>query len=153
MKLYNARPVSLTIEVLVLKILFFSTTEVFTCSKVINAFKWENSWTDLFRKSATSFSLILLTHSSQNMHDALEDFYMLSVTSRFSSPVSKVFAIAVLMSVRPSNHFYCTRSFVWEPKGLGSIPAISFLSLFYKALLWRGGIWFWLFLRLFKKVK
>ena len=33
MKGYNTRPVSLTIKV------FFSTTKVFTCSKVINALK------------------------------------------------------------------------------------------------------------------
>ena len=39
-KVYNARPVSLTIEALLIKILlFFLTTEVITCSKVINAFK------------------------------------------------------------------------------------------------------------------
>ena len=32
-------------------------------------------------------------------------------------------------------------------KGLSSIPAIShFFSLFYKVLLWQGGIWYWLFL-------
>ena len=39
---YSDRPVSLTIEVLRINILlffFFTTTEVFTCFKVINAFK------------------------------------------------------------------------------------------------------------------
>ena len=35
MKVYNIRPVSL----LLIKITLFSTTEVFTCSKVIYAFK------------------------------------------------------------------------------------------------------------------
>ena len=46
MKVYNARPVySLTIEVF---------TEAFTCSKVINAFKQQNSWTDPFLESSTS---------------------------------------------------------------------------------------------------
>ena len=38
-KVYNARPVSLIIEVLLIKILLFLTTEMFTFSKVINAFK------------------------------------------------------------------------------------------------------------------
>ena len=38
MKVYNTLPVSLTIEVLLDKIAF-STTELITCSKVINAFK------------------------------------------------------------------------------------------------------------------
>ena len=46
MKVYNTRPVSL----LLIKITLFSTTEVFTCSKVIYAFKRQNSWTDPFRK-------------------------------------------------------------------------------------------------------
>ena len=45
MKVYNTRPDGLTIEVLLINILFFLTTEVFTCSKVINAFKRLNSWT------------------------------------------------------------------------------------------------------------
>ena len=43
------------IKVLLIKILllfFLSTTEVFTCSKVINTFKRHNSWTDLFWKSS-----------------------------------------------------------------------------------------------------
>ena len=48
-KVYNTQPVSLIIEVLLIKILLFSTTEVFTCSKEINAFKQYNySLTDLF---------------------------------------------------------------------------------------------------------
>ena len=38
-KVYNTQPVSLTIEVLLIEIILFSTTEVFPCSKVINAFK------------------------------------------------------------------------------------------------------------------
>ena len=44
MKVYNTQPVSL----LLIKFSFFSTTEAFTCSKVINAFKRQNSWTDAF---------------------------------------------------------------------------------------------------------
>ena len=35
-KVYNTRPVNFTIEVVLIKIFFFSTTEVITCS---NAFK------------------------------------------------------------------------------------------------------------------
>ena len=38
MKVYPTRPVCLSIEVIVIKLNFFSTPEVFTCSKVINAF-------------------------------------------------------------------------------------------------------------------
>ena len=38
MKVYNTRPVCLPIEVLPIKILLFSTTEVLTCLEVINAF-------------------------------------------------------------------------------------------------------------------
>ena len=38
MKVYNTRPVCLPIEVLLIKILLFSTTEVLTCLEVINAF-------------------------------------------------------------------------------------------------------------------
>ena len=38
MKVYPTRPVCLSIEVIVIKLIFFSTPEVFTCSKVINAF-------------------------------------------------------------------------------------------------------------------
>ena len=38
MKVYNTRPVCHLIEVLLLKILLFSTTEVLTCLEVINAF-------------------------------------------------------------------------------------------------------------------
>ena len=34
-----------------LRFFFFSTVEVFTCSKVINAFKRWNSWTDPFQKA------------------------------------------------------------------------------------------------------
>ena len=42
-----------TIAILLIKILiFFNHSVVFTCSKVINAFKWYNSWTDMFRKSS-----------------------------------------------------------------------------------------------------
>ena len=44
MKVYNTKPVSL----LLIKFSFFSTTDVFTCSKVINAFNRQNSWTDTF---------------------------------------------------------------------------------------------------------
>ena len=41
-----------------------------------------------------------------------------------------------------------------EPKGLGSIPFIPhFVTLFYEALLQQVGIWYWLFLGIFKKVK
>ena len=43
MKVYNTRPVSLTIELI-------------TCSKVISPIKRENPWTDPFRKSSTSFA-------------------------------------------------------------------------------------------------
>ena len=52
MKVYNTRPVILTIEVVLIKIavFFVSTTEVITCS---NAFKQWNSWPDPFRKSST----------------------------------------------------------------------------------------------------
>ena len=49
----------------------FSATEIFSCSKVINAF---NSWTDTFMKSSTSFAL---------MHTALENF-----CTRFSIKVA-----------------------------------------------------------------
>ena len=41
-----------------LRFFFFSSTEVFTCSKVINAFKQQNPWTDPFGKSSASFALI-----------------------------------------------------------------------------------------------
>ena len=43
--------------------LFFSATEIFSCSKELNAFK---SWTDTFMKSSTFFV--------HNMHSALENF-------------------------------------------------------------------------------
>ena len=55
-KVYNARPVSLTIEALFIKILLFLTTKVITCSKVINAFKRQKSSTDPFRKTARHLS-------------------------------------------------------------------------------------------------
>ena len=71
------------------KYLFFLTTEVFICLKVINVFKQQNSWTDLFRKSSTPFTLILSKCHSQSIHGALDNV-MLSVTLRFSSPVSTV---------------------------------------------------------------
>ena len=46
MKVYNARPVySFSIKVF---------SEGFTCCKVINAFKQQNSWTDPFPESSTS---------------------------------------------------------------------------------------------------
>ena len=61
MKVYNTRPVCLPIEVLLIKFLLFSTNEVFTCVEVISTL----SWTDPFRKSSTSFSLIFLKLSSQ----------------------------------------------------------------------------------------
>ena len=48
-EVFTCSKVSLTIEVF---------TEVFTCFKVINAFKRQNSWTDTFRKSSTSFACI-----------------------------------------------------------------------------------------------
>ena len=38
MKVYNSKPVCLPIEVLPIKILLFSTTEVFSRFEVINAF-------------------------------------------------------------------------------------------------------------------
>ena len=50
-------------EVLLIKILLFSTTEMFACSKVINAFKRQNSWTNPFRKSSTSFEYAVLVTS------------------------------------------------------------------------------------------
>ena len=53
MKVYNTRPVSLLlIKILLLLLLFFSTTEVLTCSSLINAFKRYNSWRDPLRKSS-----------------------------------------------------------------------------------------------------
>ena len=62
---------------------------------IINAFKRQNSCTDPFRKSSTSFTLIFPKLSSQNMHGGLN---MLSVTSRFVSPVSTVSAKNRIMS-------------------------------------------------------
>ena len=59
-KVYNTRPESLLIKI------SFSTTEVFTCSKVINSFKRQSSWTDPFRKSSKSHLLIFPKLSSQN---------------------------------------------------------------------------------------
>ena len=80
MKVYNARPVySLSIEVF---------TEVFTCSKVINALiscKRKNSWPDRYRKSSTSFAPIFPKLTSQN--EAIR-----CGTSRFLSPVSAISA-------------------------------------------------------------
>ena len=58
-KVYKTQPVySLTIKVF---------TEVFICSKVINAFKQQNSKTDPFWKSSTSFASIFRKLSSQNI--------------------------------------------------------------------------------------
>ena len=58
MKVYNIRPVSgLTIKVF---------TKVFTCAKVINAWRWQNLWTDPFWKGSTSFTSIFPKLSSQN---------------------------------------------------------------------------------------
>ena len=52
---YNESLQHPTIAVLLIKILiFFDHSVVFTCSKVINAFKQKNSWTDTFRKSKPS---------------------------------------------------------------------------------------------------
>ena len=63
MKVYNARPVySLSIEVF---------SEVFTCSKVINAFKQENSWTDLFPESSTSLHQSFLSFLHKKEHGAV----------------------------------------------------------------------------------
>ena len=60
MKVYNTRPVSLTIEVLLIwRLFFFSTTDVITCFKVIKTFKRQNSWTDPFWKISTSFAPFL----------------------------------------------------------------------------------------------
>ena len=77
--------------VLLIKIFLFQTTEVLNCPQIINAFKRQNSWTDPFRKSLTSSAFIFLKFYSQNVHGALGKI-MLSVTSRFLSPVSTVFA-------------------------------------------------------------
>ena len=56
-----------TIAVLLKKILifFFDHSIVFTCSKVINSFKRQNSWTDTFQKS--SKNLIFPELSSHNI--------------------------------------------------------------------------------------
>ena len=56
MKVYNIRRVGphQSIEGLLIKILLFFPTEVFTCSKVINAFKRSSLWTDLLQRSSTS---------------------------------------------------------------------------------------------------
>ena len=76
-KVYKTRPVySLTIKVF---------TEVFICSKVINAFKQQNSQTDPFWKSSTSFASIFRKLSSQNIAWWCD-------MSRFLSPVSLVSA-------------------------------------------------------------
>ena len=41
------------LEVLLIKIIpFFLTTEVISCSKIINTFKLQNSWTNPFQKSS-----------------------------------------------------------------------------------------------------
>ena len=56
MKVYTIRRVGphQSIEGLLIKILLFFPTEVFTCSKVINAFKRSSLWTDLLQRSSTS---------------------------------------------------------------------------------------------------
>ena len=58
MKVYNNRPVNITIEVFSLRFFFFLISEIFTSSKVISAFKRQNSWTDPSRKSSTPFALV-----------------------------------------------------------------------------------------------
>ena len=61
------------------------------------------------------------------------------------------------MIVRSFLLFSCSSAWASGPKGLGSIPAISVLSFFFYSVLysiavWHGGIWYWLFLGLFKNV-
>ena len=63
MKVYNARSVySLSIEVF---------SEVFTCFKVINAFKQKNSWTDRFPESSTSLHQSFLSFLHKTGHGAV----------------------------------------------------------------------------------
>ena len=88
-KINNSWPVSLTIEVLLIKIFrFFDhwSIHLFQSNQLFQAI---DSWTDPFRKSSTSFALKFPKLSSQNMYGALN---MSSVTSLFFSPVSTVSA-------------------------------------------------------------
>ena len=63
MKVYNARSVySLSIEVF---------SEVFTCFKVINAFKQQNLWTDRFPESSTSLHQSFLSFLHKTEHGAV----------------------------------------------------------------------------------
>ena len=88
-KVHNSWPVSLIIEVLLIKIFCFFdhwSIHLFQSNQLFQAI---DSWTDPFRKSSTSFALKFPKLSSQNMYGALN---MSSVTSLFLSPVSTVSA-------------------------------------------------------------
>ena len=70
-KINNSWPVSLTIEVLLIKIFrFFDhwSIHLFQSNQLFQAI---DSWTDPFRKSSTSFALKFPKLSSQNMYGAL----------------------------------------------------------------------------------
>ena len=98
MKVYNTRPVCLSIDVLLIKILLFSTTEVFSRFEVINAF------VDL--PAPEKLDILLINFSEAfftKKHGPLKNFSVLSVTrsvrcsrlsltSRCLSPVSTVSA-------------------------------------------------------------
>ena len=66
---YNERPVSLTIEVLLIKIVFssFLTTEVFVCSKVINTFKQWNLLINPFWESSKLHKSFLLSFFAKHV--------------------------------------------------------------------------------------
>ena len=69
----------------ILLFFFFYQTVVFTCSKVINAFKRLNSWTDTFRKSSE------LKHPWHHPSTSIKTS-VASVTQQFLVPVSTVSA-------------------------------------------------------------
>ena len=53
-----------------LRFFFFSTTEVITCSKVINDLKRYNSWTDTFRKARHGISILWTRSAASRVRDS-----------------------------------------------------------------------------------
>ena len=69
--------------------------------------------------------------------------YWLREPVRLYANDGKVISIVLVRAVTCG--LWSWRDWVWY------LLSPIFLTLFYKALLWQGGIWYWLFLGLFKK--
>ena len=97
MNIYNTWPVSLTIEVLLIKIILFFdfwSIHLLQSNKLFQAIEFVDRPSpeklDIFCRNR--FLSFVQKKKNAEMHGALESFFMLSVESRFFSPVSMVSA-------------------------------------------------------------